>query len=56
MHANLARGLLLAATVSMGPSLAQAEDADLVQCLDAPTGGEQMLCSLALFEIAVAEM
>jgi uncharacterized protein YecT (DUF1311 family) len=56
MHANLARCLLFAAALSMAPALAQAEDADLVQCLNAPTGSEQKQCTQALFQNAVEEM
>jgi uncharacterized protein YecT (DUF1311 family) len=56
VQADLARGFLLAATVSMASSLARAEDADLVRCLNAPTGGEQKQCTQALFQNAVEEM
>jgi uncharacterized protein YecT (DUF1311 family) len=42
--------------VSMAPSLARAEDADLAQCLSAPTGSEQKQCTQALFQSAVEEM
>lgn len=56
MQAGLARGLLLAVTLSMAPSLAQAEDADLVRCLSAATGSEQKQCMQALLQNAVAEM
>jgi uncharacterized protein YecT (DUF1311 family) len=56
MHANLARCLLFAATVSMAPSLAQAEDADLVQCLNTPTGSEQKRCTQELFRKASDEL
>ena len=38
------------------PSLAQAEDADLVQCLNAPTGSEQKQCTQALFQNTADEM
>jgi uncharacterized protein YecT (DUF1311 family) len=38
------------------PSLAQAGDADLVQCLNAPTGSEQKQCTQALFRNAADEM
>ncbi len=40
----------------MAPTLAQADDADLVQCLNAQTGGEQKQCTQALFQNAVNEM
>ena len=40
----------------MVPSLAQADDADLVRCLNAPTGSEQKQCTQALFQSAVEEM
>jgi len=40
----------------MAPSFAQADDADLVQCLIAPTGSEQKQCTQALFQNAVEEM
>jgi uncharacterized protein YecT (DUF1311 family) len=56
VQADLARGLLLAATISAMPSLAQAEDADLVQCLNAPTGSEQKQCTQALFQNAADEI
>jgi uncharacterized protein YecT (DUF1311 family) len=38
------------------PSLARADDAELVQCLDSPTGGEQKQCTQALFQNAAEEM
>ena len=38
------------------PSLTQADDADLVQCLNAPTGSEQKQCTQALFQNAADEM
>jgi uncharacterized protein YecT (DUF1311 family) len=40
----------------MAPSLAQAEDGDLVRCLNAPTGSEQKQCTLALFQNAAEEI
>ena len=40
----------------MVPALARADDADLVQCLNAPTGNEQKQCTQALFLSAVEEM
>ena len=40
----------------MTPSLAQAEDADLVRCLNASTGSEQKQCTQALFLSAMEEM
>ena len=55
MHANLAC-LVLAATASLALSSAQAEDADLVQCRNAPTGSEQKQCTQALFQNAEEEM
>jgi uncharacterized protein YecT (DUF1311 family) len=56
VQADLVRCLLLAVTVSMAPSLVKAEDADLVQCLHSPTGGEQKQCTQALFQNAAGEM
>lgn len=56
MHANLARGLLFAVTLSMAPSSAHAEDAQLVACLNSPTGREQKQCAQALFQNAAEEM
>jgi uncharacterized protein YecT (DUF1311 family) len=38
------------------PSLARADDADLVQCLNAQTGSKQKQCTQALFQNAVEEM
>ena len=40
----------------MVSSFAQADDADLAQCLNAPTGSEQKQCTQALFRSAVEEM
>jgi uncharacterized protein YecT (DUF1311 family) len=56
VQADLARDLLLAAMLSMAPSLTRADDADLVQCLNAPTGSEQKQCAQVLFQSAVEEM
>ena len=56
MQADLARCFLLAAILLMASSFAQAEDADLAQCLNAPTGSEQKQCTQALFRSAVEEM
>ena len=56
MQADLARGLLLAAMILAMPSLARAQDADLVQCLNAPTGSEQKHCTQALLQNATGEM
>ncbi len=36
--------------------MARADDADLAQCLNAPTGSEQKQCTQALFQSAVEEM
>jgi uncharacterized protein YecT (DUF1311 family) len=56
VQADLARGLLLAATISATPSLARAEDADLAQCLNAATGSAQKQCTQELFRQAAEEM
>jgi hypothetical protein len=40
----------------MAPNLAQADDADLAQCLNAPNGSEQKQCKQALFQNAANEM
>jgi uncharacterized protein YecT (DUF1311 family) len=56
VQAGLARRFLLAAAISTMPSFAQAEDADLVRCLNAPTGSEQKQCTQALFQNAADEM
>jgi uncharacterized protein YecT (DUF1311 family) len=40
----------------MAPSLVKAEDAELVQCLNSPTGSEQKQCTQALFQNAAEEM
>jgi uncharacterized protein YecT (DUF1311 family) len=56
VQANLARDLLLAAMLSMAPSLARADDVDLFRCLNAPTGSEQKQCTQALFQSAAEEM
>jgi uncharacterized protein YecT (DUF1311 family) len=52
----LARSLLLTATLSMAPSLARADDADLVRCINAPTGSEQKQCTQVLSQNAEDEM
>ena len=49
-------GFLLAAAIMMDPSFARAGNAELVQCLDAPTGGEQKRCTQALFRQADDEL
>lgn len=56
MQADLAFGLLLAAALSLPPTFARAEDADLVRCLNSQTGSEQKLCTQALFQSALEEM
>lgn len=60
MHAALARGLQLAAAVSMlplfAPALAQIADAELARCLNASTGSEQKQCTQALYQSAAEEM
>lgn len=40
----------------MASSVARAEDADLVRCLNAPTGSEQKQCTQALFQSAAEEL
>jgi uncharacterized protein YecT (DUF1311 family) len=40
----------------MAPNLAQADDADLAQCFNAPNGSEQKQCTQALFQNAANEM
>ena len=50
------RGFLLAAVLSIAPSFAHADDADLIRCLNAPTGSEQKQCTQALFQDAADRM
>ena len=49
-------GFLLAAAIMMDPSFARAGNAELVQCLDSATGGEQKRCTQALFRKAEDEL
>jgi uncharacterized protein YecT (DUF1311 family) len=56
VQADLARGLLIAVTLSAASSFARADDADLVRCLDAATASEQKQCTQALLQSAVEEM
>lgn len=56
MQADLARGFLLTAVLSIAPSFAHADDADLIRCLNAPTGSEQKQCTQALFQDTAEQM
>jgi uncharacterized protein YecT (DUF1311 family) len=55
VQADLARGFVVAILL-MVPALTRADDADIVRCLNAPTGGEQKQCTQALFQNAADEM
>jgi uncharacterized protein YecT (DUF1311 family) len=56
VQADLARGFLLTAVLSIAPSFAHADDADLIRCLNAPTGSEQKQCTQALFQDTAEQM